>query len=103
MHVSTVHCFPEGAYSYIFILDLYCLVYIILLYYLTILNAISVNNSISFVSFSWTSGAGGWETQLLFLQVQSKTDVYQGPESSAVGLSASTTANVHCLPADPSP
>ncbi len=56
-----------------------------------------------FVSFSWTSGAAGWETQLLFLQVQSKTDVYQGPESPAVGLSAATTENFHCLPADPSP
>ncbi len=41
--VSTVHCFPEAACSYISILDLYCFVYIILSYYLTILNTISVN------------------------------------------------------------
>lgn len=50
---------------------------------------------------SGTPGAGEREAQLLLLQVQPQTDVYQGPEGPAVGVSATSTADLNRLPADP--
>lgn len=51
---------------------------------------------------SGAPGAGEWETQLLLLQVQPQTDVYQGPEGPAMGVPATPAADLHRLPANSS-
>lgn len=51
--------------------------------------------------YSGAAGPGGWEAQLLLLQVQPQADVYQGAEGPAVGLPATTSADLNCLPANP--
>lgn len=46
-------------------------------------------------------GAGEREAELLLLQVQPQTDVHQGAEGPAVGVSATSATDLHRLPADP--
>lgn len=59
------------------------------------------NKSDSPLFHSGASGAGEWKAQLLLLQVQPQTDVHQGAEGPAVGVSATAAADLHRLPADP--
>lgn len=73
----------------------------------TLFNAGEMTVHVCFYKFdsplfpSGASGAGEWKAQLLLLQVQPQTDVHQGAEGPAVGVSATAAADLHRLPADP--